>query len=109
MENPKGSPNEPKVRSKVPQAVSTPRDFGQTKVRSKFPKGSGNGKTLKKGISDIENLKSETSMENQESVQMGQVCITETLLIYEEWSPDERNNDWSLDEWNDEGSCVGWH
>ena len=40
---------------------------------------------------------------------MGQVCITETSLIHEEWDPDERNNDWSLDEWNDEGSCVGWH
>ena len=40
---------------------------------------------------------------------MGQVCITETSLIHEEWSPDERNNDWSVDEWIDEGSCVGWH
>ena len=39
---------------------------------------------------------------------MGQVCITETSLIHEEWGPDEMNNDWSLDEWNDEGSCVGW-
>ena len=37
---------------------------------------------------------------------MGQVCITETSLIHEEWSPDERNNDWSLDKWNDEGSFV---
>ena len=72
-------------------------------------KGSGNGKTLKTGISDHENLKSETSWENQESVQMGQVCITETSLIHEEWSPDDRNNDWSLNEWNEEGSCVGWH
>ena len=34
---------------------------------------------------------------------MGQLCITETSLIHEEWSPDE--NDCSLDE----GSCVGWH
>ena len=40
---------------------------------------------------------------------MGQVCITETSLIHDELSPDERNNDWSLDEWNDEGGCVGWH
>ena len=31
---------------------------------------------------------------------MGQVCITETSWIHEEWSPDE---------WNDDGSCVGWH
>ena len=29
---------------------------------------------------------------------MGQVCISETSLIHEEWSsPDERNNDLSLD------------
>ena len=40
---------------------------------------------------------------------MEQVCITETSLIHEEWSLDERNKEWSLDEWNDEGSCVGWH
>ena len=25
---------------------------------------------------------------------MGQVCITETSLIHEEWSLDERNKDW---------------
>ena len=31
---------------------------------------------------------------------MGQVCITETSWIHEEWS---------LDEWNDDGSVVGWH
>ena len=28
---------------------------------------------------------------------MGQVCITETSLIHEEWILDERSNDWSLD------------
>ena len=72
-------------------------------------KGSGNGKTLKTGISDLEKLKSETRPEIQESVQMGQVCVAETSLIHEDWSPDERNYHWSLDEWNDEGSCVGWH
>ena len=31
---------------------------------------------------------------------MGQVCITETSWIHEEWS---------LDEWNDDLSCDGWH
>ena len=31
---------------------------------------------------------------------MGQVCITETSWIHEEWSADE---------WNDDWSCVGWH
>ena len=53
-------------------------------------KGSGNSEILKTVISDLENLKSETSPENQESVQMGQVCVTETSLIHEEWSPDEK-------------------
>ena len=72
-------------------------------------KGSGNGKTLKTGISDLENWKSETSPANLESVQMGQVCITETSLIHEERTPDERNNDLSLDDWNNDKSCVGWH
>ena len=43
-------------------------------------------------------MKSETSSENQESIQMGQVCITETSLIHKEWSPDEWNDGWSLDE-----------
>ena len=62
MENPKGSLKDPKMRCK-------------------FPKGSVNGKTLKTGISSLENLKSETSSENLESAQMGQVCITEMSLI----------------------------
>ena len=77
-------------------------------IQREFPKAQATVKhSLNTGISDFESLKSETSVEDQESVLMGQVCITETSLIPEEWSPDERNNDWSLDEWNDEGSCVG--
>ena len=78
---------------------------GKSKGKSKgtedtihVSKDSGNGKTLKTCISSLENLKSETSLENQESVQMGQVRITETSLIQKEWSHDERNNDWSLDQ-----------
>ena len=47
-------------------------------------KGSGNVETSKTGISDLENLRAETSSENQESVQMGQVCVTETSLIHKE-------------------------
>ena len=47
-------------------------------------KGSGNDETSKKGISDLENLRAETSSENQESVQMGQVCVAETSLIHKE-------------------------
>ena len=52
-------------------------------------------------------MKSETSPENQESVQWDR--FLSLSVVAEEWSPDERNNDWSLDGWNDEGSCVGWH
>ena len=85
-ENPKDCPKEPRVRTKDPKV---PKAHAKVKPR--------------KRVSQV--LETET----QESVQMGQVCITETSLIHEEWSPDERNNDWSLDVWNDEGRCVGWH
>ena len=78
------------AQEKVKKTLESPKD----------PSFSGNGKTLKTGVSDLENFKSETNLENLESVQMGQVCITETSWIHEEWSPDE---------WNDDGSCVGWH
>ena len=71
-----------------------------TKGAIQVSKGPGNGKTLKTGISDLENSKSETSVENKESVQMGQVCITKTLLIHKEWSHDD---------WNDDEICVGSH
>ena len=37
------------------------------------------------GISGLENLKSETSSETQESVQMRQVCTTDTSWIHDEW------------------------
>ena len=118
------------AEEKVKKTLENPPEcsFGQAKVRFQGSKSSehttrlwtakgaiqvsecsGNGKTLKTGISDLENLKSEASPKNQESVQMGQVCITVMSLIHEEWNPDERNNDWSLDERNDEWSCVGWH
>ena len=77
-------------------------------MRCKFPKGSGYGKTLKTDVSSLEHLKPRKSWVNQESVQMGQVCITETSLMHEEWSPDERNDDWSFDDSTDEESSVGW-
>ena len=47
MENPKDSRKNPKVRSKVPKAQ-------------------GNGETLKTDISSLENLKSETILEDKE-------------------------------------------
>ena len=86
---------------------------GKSKGKSKgtesaiqVSKSSGDGKT---GVSDVESLKPETSVEDQESVQIGQVCITETSLIHKEWSLDERSDDWSLDERNNDKSYVGWH
>ena len=83
-----------------------------TKSENKGSKGakcSCKGKTAKTGISGLENLKSETCSETQESVQMGQVYTTDTSWIHDEWSPDEWNDGWSLDDWNDDWSCVGWH
>ena len=106
----------PRVSPQITGKGKGKENNGKSKWKSKVTqgttqvsKGSGNGTTLKTGISSLENLESETSSENQESVQMGQVCITETSLIHKEWSLDERHDDWSLDEWNDDWSCVGWH
>ena len=84
-ENPKDCPKEPRVRTKDP----------------KVPKAHAKVKTSKMGISGLENLKSETCSETQESLH--------TSWIHEEWSPDDWNDGWSLDEWNDDRSCVGWH
>ena len=60
------------------------------------------------GISGLENLKSETSSETQDSMQLGQVCTTDTW-IHDEWRCDEWNDGKSLDEWNDDWSHAGWH
>ena len=56
--------NQSKSWSKSEPSIGSPKE---PKVRSKVPKAS-NGKTLKTGTSGLENLKSETSSENQESV-----------------------------------------
>ena len=76
---------------------------------SKGAKGSCKGETSKTGISSLENLKSETCSESQESVQVGQVYATDTSWIHEEWSPGKWNDGWRSDEWNDDWSSVGWH
>ena len=89
-----------KSESSIPGREDGQENNGKPKGKSQGTEGAIQVKTLKTGISDLENLKSETSTENQESVQMGQVCTTETSWIHEEWSPDE---------WNEDGSCVGWH
>ena len=70
--------------------------------QSKGSKGSGKGKTLKTGISGLENLKTETGSETQKSVHMGQVYTTDQSWIHDEWSLDEWNDGWSLYERNDD-------
>ena len=80
-----------------------------TKGAIQGSQGSGKGKTSTTGISGLENLKSETSSETQESVHMGQACTTEPSWIHDEWSPHEWNDGWSLNEWNGDWSGVGWH
>ena len=90
---PRVCPQTGKGKAKENPGKSTGRFFWTGEGAIQVSKGSGNGKTLLTGISHIENLKSESSPENQESVQMGQVVSLRR----------------SLDEWNDEGSCVGWH
>ena len=55
-------------------------------------KGSGKGKTSNTGISGLENMRSDTSSETQESVQMGQVETTDRSWIHDDWKPDEWND-----------------
>ena len=50
----------------------------------------------------LENPKSETSSETQESAQ---TYPTDNSYTDNTWCDD----DWSYDEWNDEWSSVGWH
>ena len=87
MENLKGSPKEPKVRSKFPKAQATVRH-------------------RKLGSSEFEKIEIRNKLGKSGITSDG---TTGTSLIHKEWSLEERNNDWSLDVWNDERSCVGWH
>ena len=86
-ENPKESPKEPKGAI---QGV----------------KGSHKGKTSKTGLSGLENSKSETSPETQESAK---TCPTDNSWFHDGWCLDAWNDGWSYDEWNDDWSLVGWH
>ena len=87
----------PRVKAKERVKRTREKSKGQSKG-SKGAKGSCKGKTSKTGISGLENLKSETSLETQESVYMGQLCTTETSWFHDEWSPNEWNDGWSVDE-----------
>ena len=86
------------AKERVKRTMENPREVRRNQ------KCSGKGKTSKTGISGLENLKSETNSETQESVQMAK-----TSWIHDPWNPDEWNDGWSLNEWNDDWSGVGWH
>ena len=77
-----------------------------TKGAIRGAKGSHKGKTSKTGLSNLENLKSETSSETQESAQ---TYPTDNSWIHDGWSLGEWNGGWSCDEWNDDWSSVGRH
>ena len=72
---------------------------------TKGAKGLHKGKTSKTFVTGLENSKSETSSEAQESAQ---TCPTDTS-----WNDvgncDVWNVGWSFDEWKDDWSSVGWH
>ena len=72
---------------------------GESKGKSKGSKGSYKGKTSKTGLSGLENPKSETSSETQESAQ---TYHTDNSHTDNSW----RDDGWSYDEWND-WSSVG--
>ena len=85
----------------------------KSKGKSKGIKGtiqgancSHKGKTSKTGLSSLQNSKSETSSETQESAQ---TCPTDNSLIHDGWSPYEWNDGWCFDERHDDWSSVGWH
>ena len=62
-------------------------------------------KTSKAGLSGLENSKSETSSEAQESAQ----TFSMDTSWKNGWIGDEWNDGWSFDEWNDDWISVGWH
>ena len=70
---------------------------------TKSAKGSHKGKTSKTCLSNLENSKSETSSETQES---GHVCTNDNSWFHDGWRRDEWNDGWSYDvDW----CSVGWH
>ena len=99
------SKSEGKRKSKENNETSKGKSKG-TKGAIQGAEGSHKGKTSKTGLSGLENSKSETSSETQESAQ---TCPTDNLWIHDAWSPDEWNDGWSFDKWNDDWIFVGWH
>ena len=70
---------------------------GKSKGANQGAKGSHKGETPKTGLSGLENSKSVTSSETQESAQ---TCPTDSSWIHDGGS---------LEEWNDGWSSGGWH
>ena len=82
----------PRVRAKarVKKTIGNPKESPkEPKVRSKVPKAHTRGKTSKTGLSGLENSKSERSSDTQESAQ---TCPPDNPWIHDGWSPDEWND-----------------
>ena len=98
----KGTCKESSGKGKQSKSWSKSEGKGESKEHkgkskgTKGSEGSHKGKTSKNGLSGLENSKSETSSETQESAQ---TCPSDTP-----W-----NGGWSFDEWNDGCNSVGWH
>ena len=91
------SKSEGKGRSKENKGKSKEQSRG-TKCAKRLHKG----ETSKTGLSNLENSKSETNSETQESAQ---TCPTDNYRFHNVWCHDA----WSDHEWNDGWSSVGWH
>ena len=95
-----------KDKERVKRTMKNPK---HSPKEARVPKAHARVKHRKTSISGLENLKSETNSETQESARLGHVCTTDTSWIHDEWSPDGWNDGWSLYEWNDDWSSVGRH
>ena len=69
-------------KGKENNAKSTEKSHG-TKGAIQGSKSSVKGKLSTIGISGLDNLKSETSSETQDSMKMGQVCFTDSSWIHD--------------------------
>ena len=97
-----GKGNQSKSWSKSEGKGKSKDSKGKSKGISTGTKGAkGKGKTSKTGLSGLDNSKTETSSETQESAQ---TYPTDNSYTDTSWYGD----DWSA-EWKDDSSSVGWH
>ena len=92
-----GKCKQSKSRSKSEAKAGVKRKRGAKRLHK--------GRPPKTGLSGLENSKSETSSETQESAQ---ACTTDTSCS-DGWNGDEWKDGLSFDEWSDDWSSVGWH